>query len=217
MCCDHGSLRVATDSEVAKAGAALSGIVRLHVGRGYVTLFDSADLPLLWPVTWVLNRTGPTGRYANGRIASRFVFMHRLLMNPSPGQVVDHINGDGLDNRRHNLRLATTSGNLANAGKWGKKAATSKYKGVSFARKNQWRVRMGVKGRRIEIGTFATEEEAARAYDVAALQHFGEFARLNFPESRPQCWAKELGLPLAEATAAGVVAELNRREPGVTP
>lgn len=92
------------------------------------------------------------------------------------GLEVDHINGDGLDNRRKNLRAATKSQNRANqtrkvAGK------TSKYKGVSWSRdRRKWRADIKVDGKRKNLGRFDTQEEARDAYNKAAQEAFGEFA-----------------------------------------
>lgn len=112
--------------------------------------------------------------------------MHRAIIDAPNGMVVDHINGDSLDNRRSNLRLATSQENNRNA----KKAAgkmrvmSSQYKGLSRVkdglRSKKWRAMLAIDRKRIHLGHFNTEEEAARAYDAAAKEHFGEFARLNF-------------------------------------
>ena len=95
--------------------------------------------------------------------------------------VVDHINHDPLDNHRHNLRLATRSQNAANVGPYANN--TSGYKGVDF-NQGKWRARITQHGKRHFLGTFDTAEEAARAYDSKALELFGEFASLNFPEEK---------------------------------
>lgn len=109
------------------------------------------------------------------------VAMHRLIMNAPEGSLVDHINGDGLDNRRENLRLATQSENLRNRRKY---KGSSKYLGVGW---NKWRgvwvATVGYENRVLNLGTFKTEEEAARFRDDVASKLHGEFASLNFPRS----------------------------------
>lgn len=105
------------------------------------------------------------------------VFLHRLL-KPCPG-VTDHENGDTLDARRSNLRCATHAENIANS-----KLSTanrSGFKGVSWYR-GKWRAVLVKGGRQKSLKYHSTVENAARAYDAAARLHFGEFARLNFPE-----------------------------------
>jgi hypothetical protein len=97
---------------------------------------------------------------------------------------VDHVNGDGLDNRRSNLRSATSNQNRMNRRRHSNN--TSGYKGVTWhGRSGRWRARIGVAGRKLSLGLHETPEVAARAYDAAALQHFGEFAALNFSGGTP--------------------------------
>lgn len=109
------------------------------------------------------------------------VWMHRHIMRAPDDQLVDHWNVDSLDNRRSNLRFATVAENNANRRKHQRSDAASKFKGVS-PRYGKWRAVITVAARTIDIGAFASELEAARAYDDAARKHFGAFARLNFPE-----------------------------------
>ena len=94
---------------------------------------------------------------------------------------IDHLNGDGLDNRRANLRQATPSQNAANAAV--RADSTSGFKGVGWHEiRKRWRARVMCNGKSRSLGYFDNPEEAARAYDSAARELFGEFARLNFPE-----------------------------------
>jgi AP2 domain/HNH endonuclease len=94
---------------------------------------------------------------------------------------VDHINGNGLDNRRTNLRPATSAENARN--RRSQRGSSSPYKGVSWIRsRRNWRANLRVGDRLIHLGSYTDPADAARAYDAAALKYFGEFARLNFPE-----------------------------------
>lgn len=107
------------------------------------------------------------------------VLMHRLVMGFPSGRQVDHINGDGLDNRRSNLRLASMSQQQMNrtATGWGR----SGYKGVTFhGATGLWMARCTKDGK-CQTVYRKSVEEAAKAYDQLARQTFGEFARLNFP------------------------------------
>jgi len=91
--------------------------------------------------------------------------------------IVDHINGNGLDNRRSNIRLSTYSHNSANMKKY---EGTSKYKGVSWMKnKKSWLAQINSKGKHWYLGRFKNEEDAAIVYNVAAQLVFGKFARLN--------------------------------------
>ena len=107
--------------------------------------------------------------------------MHRLILNAPKGLVVDHINGNGLDNRKANLRLCTPAQNACNVRP--RPGETSKYKGVAFIkRERRWQVRISFRNKRKWIGYFDTEIDAARAYDQAARRLHKEFASLNFPD-----------------------------------
>jgi hypothetical protein len=107
--------------------------------------------------------------------------MHRFILGLEKGdpREVDHINRNSLDNRKSNLRIATRSQNMANRPK-DRGEYSSKYKGVCKVR-GRWIAYIRVMGKLTYLGTHEIEEEAARAYDRAALKHFGEFAVTNFP------------------------------------
>ena len=116
--------------------------------------------------------------------------MHHLAIDVPPGCFCDHINHNGLDNRKANLRVATRKQNVWHRRKFSgrtydglKRPSRSKYKGVDFVSANGgkcWRVRIRVNGKRIYLGSFKDEIEAAKVYDIAAKKYYGEFAALNF-------------------------------------
>lgn len=106
--------------------------------------------------------------------------MHRVIMNPPKGFLVDHRNLNSLDNTRPNLRNATRSQNQFNRNKI-KSKTSSRFMGVCFdKRRKKWCAYITVEGKRIWLGYFDSEIEAAKAYDEAAKKYHGEFARLNF-------------------------------------
>jgi hypothetical protein len=105
--------------------------------------------------------------------------LHRIIMNAPDGLVVDHADGNPLNNCRHNLRLTTQAMNNKNATKR-RDAKTSKYKGVSFSRPTgKWVAQIQVNQKRTGLGYYKTEIEAARVYDEAAKRLYGVFAKVN--------------------------------------
>ncbi len=152
----------------------------IKLTRGQCAIIDPEDFGLVAERKWSLDDHG-TALYATTNIrqpdGGRTTLRMHVLIAGFLG--ADHANGYGLDNRRCNLREATRTENAANRGK-GKKSGTSRFKGVSWnSRCRRWQAQIGANGHRIHLGWFTAEEEAARAYDVAALEHFGEFAVTN--------------------------------------
>lgn len=149
-----------------------------------VMLLDDEDARLIGNRSVWAHRSSGNVTYAFTSIGGRNVPIHRLIMQPETGFEVDHANGDGLDNRRANLRVCPRRLNAANRGP--NKANTSGFKGVCFDRsRGKYLAGLNVNYRRINLGRFDTAEEAARAYDAAATKAWGEFAHLNFAEARP--------------------------------
>lgn len=145
--------------------------------RGHVAQIDDADGPTVAPYRWRAALSCGIWYAVTGK---RGLSMHRLLLDAQPGQIVDHINHDGLDNRRANLRICTNSQNIANC-----RMHRDNSVGFKGVRRNgrRYQAQIGVDYHRKVIGSYATAEEAARAYDLAATLVFGEFARLNFHDT----------------------------------
>ncbi len=135
-------------------------------------LVDDEDFDKVSQFRWRLEK----GRYAIGGVRS--FRMHRMILSCDVGEEIDHINGNGLDNRKQNLRVVKHRQNSAN-----RKASSSNllgYKGVTKAG-NGWTARIRVNYKQIYIGYYNSTVAAAKAYDKAAKEHFGEYAKLNFP------------------------------------
>lgn len=155
--------------------------------RGHVALVDDEDFEMLSKWTWCIGQAG-TGYYAKaynggGAAAQRFAYMHRIIMDlvPGDGVEVDHINHDGLDNRRRNLRVCSHKENARNVSIG--RANTSGFKGVSWDRsRNKWGASIKVDGRKLHLGRFACLRDAVREYDSAAVRFFGPFAKTNAAE-----------------------------------
>ena len=112
--------------------------------------------------------------------------MHRVIMDCPKGLVVDHIDGNTLNNRRSNLRICTFGENLRNQRPRTNRIRKSAYKGVCWLETRQrWIANCGLDGKQYRSGHFRTEIEAAHAYDELAKRHHGEFASLNFPPKPP--------------------------------
>lgn len=162
--------------------------VRIEGNIAYVTLsqgreaiIDAADAGAVGQFNWRVQSAGENHKYAgrsemqNGQL--RAVLMHRFICNPDDGQYVDHINGNGLDNRRLNLRVCTQSQNLCN--KSMQSNNSSGYKGVHLHAPGKWRARISFRGAQTELGVFPTPEEAHHAYVAAARRLHGEFMRAS--------------------------------------
>ena len=158
----------------------------ISMAGGLVALVDDKDEELVRQHKWRGKRDKHT-IYARAHIRGprprKTVLMHNLIMPTPEGMQMDHANGNGLDNRRENLRLATHSQNSANADKqrtYNGRVPSSSFKGVYWHRWNKrWGAKISPKGKQIYLGYFRVEEDAAQTYNDAALVHFGKFARLN--------------------------------------
>lgn len=171
----------------------MSAAVRIplhgHTGEGLFALVDASIASKIRAYRWIGARKR-TGVYAVTYVKEgrRFkqIYLHQLVL-PNAPEHTDHRNGDTLDCRKKNLRLATTQQNIWNSPKW-RRETTSIYKGVFLTSgrggrplSKPWRARIHLNRSAVHLGRFATQEEAARAYDSAARKLYGEFACTDFP------------------------------------
>ena len=152
----------------------------IKLTQGQVALVDDEDYDFLNQWKWYAHKGRKDGLFYAGKRNNgdiKQIWMHRLIMNTSRGLTVDHIDHNGLNNQKCNLRNCSMSQNKMNVTPIG----LSKFLGV-HPRNDKYVAQIKVNGKKIYIGTFKTEEDAAHAYDNAAKKYFGEFANLNFKE-----------------------------------
>jgi len=201
---DSGLLR--RQQPVPESGAFRLGDVmkEITLTQGEVALVDDADYEEVMKRKWHVTRSSRGGRlrrnlyavgYKNCKPGYMNVLMHREIMGAPQGMDVHHINGNGLDNRRRNLRVCTHQENQCGRhSTWG----LSRYLGVSKSHRGcrkPWRAVITSKGKEYYLGCFYLQEQAARAYDRAALRFHGEFAALNFPDAAQLCFKMETHAP----------------------
>lgn len=152
-----------------------------NAGKYFAQVGDE-DYDYLMQWNWYAHKLGNTHYAIRGIRKNKkhcLILMHRVLLNPKYKERVDHKDHDGLNNQRSNLRIATPSQNAAN--RKPNKNGYSKYLGVCFDKQTKkWRVFIRKNYKKINLGRFSNEIEAALAYDAAAVKYHGEFANLNF-------------------------------------
>lgn len=174
--------------------ASLPSVREIPLTRGKVALVDDEDYERVSQYSWRYIETGkmkkpyvycPALKQETRFGTLRSMMLHSFIVGPKVGQYIDHKDGNGLNNTRDNLRACTQSQNLANSFKH--RVGTSRFKGVRLRKdNNKYSAQIVINSQYIHLGFFTDEIAAAKAYDEAALNHFGEFARLNFPQEARQ-------------------------------
>ncbi len=160
--------------------------IELAHGRG-TTVVDDEDYEWLSQHQWRHLGRG----YASTKINGVTTLMHRLILGvQGRHNQVDHINGDKLDNRRNNLRRCTNAENHRNMAKMKRRECQSRFKGVGRVSTPgiRWYAHIRSNYKTIHLGCFASEEEAARVYNEAAIRLFGKFAKLNEIPQEDSCF-----------------------------
>lgn len=155
-----------------------------QVSSGETFLVDDCFDEMVDECSWQFLKPVSPGAtsYVRGKcnLTKKTVLLHRVLMGANPGEEVDHVNFDGMDNRLSNLRIVTPAQNR----KWrrARHDSETKLRGIDRApnqKTEAWRARVNIDGRRVLLGTFATKEDAIKAYNCKAKEVHGEFAYLN--------------------------------------
>lgn len=170
--------------EKVKNSLAQLKCVKIPLTKGRITIIDKEDLERVslhkWHLTTGDNKRfyAKTSLWINGK--TKDIKLHRFILNLSDRfPLVDHINGDGLDNRKLNLRIATKNQNTQNSTQPNKHGFKGIYLHPDMGRKKRWVARIKTNGKIIRQHCF-TKIEAAKTYDKLAKKYFGEFAKTNF-------------------------------------
>ncbi len=152
----------------------------LYLEDSSIAIIDADDFERVMARRWRRLNTGYVGHSykISGCTGAQLILLHRFVMNAEPGEFIDHENGFPLDCRKSNLRRATKRQNNVNRRCWKRKAV--QVKGVAWDEKyRKWRARICLNGKSTWLGRFDTLKEASDAYNRAAVEKFGQFARLN--------------------------------------
>lgn len=167
-------------------------MIEIPLSRGKVARIDDEDAALVAGFKWWAHQGNDGhGWYARGYPLNSptnrsQIMMHNLILGVHAGTLVDHLDGDGLNNTRANLRPATRAQNAQN--QHIRSDNQTGFKGVGRSQRHgrlypRWRAKITIEGRTLHLGYFASPAQAAEAYDEAARRHFGRFARVNFPRA----------------------------------
>lgn len=152
---------------------------QIQLSQGKFATVDDEDFEWLSRCKWSFDPKGYAVRAQRTEGKTVMLYMHRAILNASGPCVVDHVDGDGLNNQRANLRIATVAQNVHNT-RPRKRSKTSGYKGVSrFRKTGKWQASIKKGDLRLHLGLFGTDVDAARAYNAAARHLFGPHAYVN--------------------------------------
>jgi len=148
--------------------------------QGKATLVDDEDFEFLNQFKWYAHKCRNTYyvqrgyKKEDGKLGN--IHMHRIIMDIKNNKQIDHIDHNGLNNQKSNLRICNHKQNMRNSTGFGK----SKFKGINLQRGKYFAAHISINGKTKHLGSFKTEIEAAKKYDEAAKMYYGEFANLNF-------------------------------------
>lgn len=167
---------------MADASILPENVKSIPLSQDKFALVDATDYEWLsgwrWHYTHGYAKRRQYGGGGKNNNKDKHIYMHNVLLCTPQGMDTDHINGDKLDNRRCNLRLATRSQNNYNGKK--RNGCTSRHKGIYWSKiRNRWVAEITINKKKFYLGSFKSEAKAALAYNEAAIKHHSEFARLN--------------------------------------
>jgi hypothetical protein len=152
--------------------------IQIALTQGKVAIIDAQDAHRVLRLKWCATRIRSQWYVISGSRIGKTIYLHRFIMQAPTGIEVDHRNCNGLDDRRCNLRLATSTQNKRNSSI--RSDNTSGFKGVSWYRTyKKWKAYIRAQGRQKTLGYFDTALQAAKVYDAAAINYFGDFAKTN--------------------------------------
>ena len=156
---------------------------KIPLTQNKLASIDNEDFELISQYKWCVSKKHSISYAITSAIKNNIkttLKMHRLIMKiVDPKIQIDHVDGDGLNNQKLNLRICTSQQNQRNRQK--NKVSSSKFKGIWWDKRvKKWQVSIQIGKKRKHLGYFHNEIEAAKAYDTAAKKYFGEFARFNF-------------------------------------
>lgn len=151
----------------------------IDLTKGQIAIIDDDDYERVSKYSWYSHKSTNNTYYARSKINKKGIYLHRFIMKVDNTVIIDHINGNKLDNRKCNLRQCNYQQNGAN-----RKSLlhSSKFKGVTFrkkCKKRPWEASIQINGITLYLGNFSTELDAAKKYNEAAIREFGEFAKIN--------------------------------------
>jgi hypothetical protein len=153
----------------------------INLTKGKVAIVDDDDFEKLNQYKWHALPSKHTFYAVRNDLTSgerKYIYMHKVIVNTPEGMLIDHRDGNGLNNQRRNLRTATINQNSQNRRPYF--SASSRFKGVSWHKSSgKWQARITLNGKQIRLGSFSDEKKAASAYYEAAKQMFGEFAKIQ--------------------------------------
>lgn len=176
-------MKTVEEIKAMRVELAEKGFTSLKTSSGLRILVDRSSLKLLNKKSGsIISLDSPGYPKIYRRVGKKYqaIRIHRIIMEAKKGQVVDHINGNKLDNRRKNLRLTDYFGNARNSSVRKKTTSNTAYKGIYWNKeRNLWQAQICINYKRINLGRYEKERDAAMAYNKAAKKYFGQFASLN--------------------------------------